>query len=262
MASLATLKPEWQAHRQAHGQALWSDTSDKIGALSTLRVGGVSIAPYDSLNLALHVGDDAAAVLQNRARLKTLLPAEPAWLTQVHGNRVLDAALVIDAPAADASFTNQAGVVCAILTADCMPVLLRDRRGRVVGAAHAGWRGLAGGVLENTVSAMRQAGADELQAWLGPAIGPQHFEVGEDVRAAFASLGGQADAAFVSIAGKPGKYMADLPQLARLTLLSAGVTQISGGHDCTVSDPQRFYSFRRDQVTGRMASLIWIKESI
>lgn len=237
----------------------WPDAPDTVGALSTLRAGGVSVAPYDSLNLALHVGDDPATVLQNRALLRTQLPAEPAWLTQVHGNLVLDAATVQNAPAADASYTNQPGVVCAIMTADCMPVLLRDRLGTVVGAAHAGWRGLAGGVLENTISAMRKAGAEDLLAWLGPAIGPQQFEVGDDVRAAFAHLGSQADAAFVSVAGKPGKYLANLPQLARLTLAADGVTQVSGGDDCTVSDPQRFYSFRRDQVTGRMASLIWIK---
>jgi YfiH family protein len=247
MSAIATLNPHWQ------------DAPDNIGALSTLRGGGVRVALYDSFNLALHVGDDAATVLQNRALLKTLLPAEPAWLTQVHGTLVVDAASVQDAPAADASFTNQAGVVCAIMTADCMAVLLRDRRGSVVGAAHAGWRGLANGVLENTVNAMRQAGADEILAWLGPAIGPQHFEVGDDVRAAFAHLGAQADVAFKSIAGKPGKYLADLSQLARLTLVAAGVVHVTGGDDCTVSDPQRFYSFRRDQVTGRMASLIWIK---
>ena len=247
MSAIATLNPHWP------------NAPDNIGALSTLRGGGVSVAPYDSFNLALHVGDDAATVLQNRALLKNLLPAEPAWLTQVHGNLVVDAASVQGAPAADASFTNQAGVVCAIMTADCMAVLLRDRRGSVVGAAHAGWRGLAGGVLDNTIKAMRQAGADEVLAWLGPAIGPQHFEVGDDVRAAFAHLGAQADAAFKSIAGKPGKYLADLPRLARLTLAAAGVAHVTGGDYCTVSDAHRFYSFRRDQVTGRMASLIWLK---
>lgn len=247
MSAIATLSPHWP------------DASDKVGALSTLRAGGASVSSYDSFNLALHVGDDAATVLQNRARLKKLLPAEPAWLTQVHGNLVVDAASVQGAPEADASFTNQAGVVCAIMTADCLPVLLRDRCGSVVGAAHAGWRGLAGGVLQNTVNAIRLAGADELLAWLGPAIGPQHFEVGDDVRAAFAHLGTQADAAFLAIAGKPGKYLADLPQLARVTLAAAGVTQVTGGNECTVSDPKRFYSFRRDRITGRMASLIWIR---
>jgi YfiH family protein len=237
----------------------WPDAPDTVGALSTLRAGGISGAPYDSFNLALHVGDDPVLVLQNRALLRKQLPAEPAWLTQVHGNLVVDAALVHEAPAADASFTNQAGVVCAIMTADCMAVLLRDKRGSVVGAAHAGWRGLASGVLENTVQAMRHAGADEVLAWLGPAIGPQQFEVGEDVRSAFTHLGPQAEQAFLPILGLPGKYLADLAQLARLALARAGVTQVMGGELCTVSDPQRFYSFRRDQVTGRLASLIWIK---
>lgn len=247
MTSLATLNTHWP------------DAPDTVGALSTLRTGGVSVAPYDSFNLALHVGDDPAVVMQNRSLLRKLLPAEPAWLTQVHGNLVLDAASVQDAPAADASFTNKPGVVCAIMSADCMAVLLRDRGGKVVGAAHAGWRGLAGGVLENTLSAMRQVGANDVLAWLGPAIGPQHFEVAEDVRAAFAHLGVQGELAFKPLAAKSGKYLADLPQLARLTLAAAGVTHVTGGQDCTVSDPQRFYSFRRDQVTGRMASLIWIK---
>lgn len=247
MTTIATLNPSWP------------DAPDIVGALSTLRTGGVSVAPYDSLNLALHVGDDPAAVRQNRFLLRKLLPAEPAWLTQVHGNQVLDADSVHDAPAADASFTNQPGVVCAIMSADCMAVLLRDRRGNVVGAAHAGWRGLAGGVLENTVSAMRRAGADDVLAWLGPAIGPQQFEVGEEVRSAFTHLGVQAELAFKPLAAKPGKYLADLAQLARLALDNVGVTEVSGGSECTVSDPQRFYSFRRNQVTGRMASLIWIK---
>ena len=196
---------------------------------------------------------------RNRALLKAQLPAEPAWLTQVHGNRVVDAATVLDAPEADASVTTQPGVVCAILSADCMPVLLCDSRGQVVGAAHAGWRGLAAGVVENTVRAMQEAGADRLLAWLGPAIGPQQFEVGEDVRAAFAHLGRDAEQAFVAIQGQSGKYWANLPQLARLALARVGVTQVAGGADCTVSDAQQFYSFRRDRITGRMASLIWIR---
>ena len=165
----------------------------------------------------------------------------------------------LDAPEADASVTTQPGVVCAILSADCMPVLLCDSRGQVVGAAHAGWRGLAAGVVENTVRAMQEAGADRLLAWLGPAIGPQQFEVGEDVRAAFAHLGRDAEHAFVAIQGQSGKYWANLPQLARLALARVGVTQVAGGADCTVSDTQQFYSFRRDRITGRMASLIWIR---
>lgn len=243
----------------------WSDKPLHVGAISTCRSGGVSAAPYDDgqggggLNLGIHVGDDPAAVRRNRLLLAKHLPSEPVWLTQVHGNRVVDAATVVDVPEADASFTTQPGVVCAILTADCMPVLFCDSAAKVVGAAHAGWRGLAAGVLENTVAAMRQAGATQLQAWIGPAIGPHQFEVGEEVLAAFARLGSESDAAFRPIAGRAGKYLADLPQLARWRLALAGVQQVSGGTACTVSDAQRFYSFRRDQVTGRMASLIWLK---
>lgn len=243
----------------------WPGLPASVGALSTTRAGGVSAAPYDDagggggLNLGTHVGDAPDAVARNRALLQQqYLPAEPAWLTQVHGVKVLDAATVSGAPPADASIAARPGVVCAIMTADCMPVLLADAQGRVVGAAHAGWRGLADGVLENTVDAMRKAGAGELLAWLGPAIGPAAFEVGDEVRAAFARLGPRADAAFAPCAA-PGKYLASLPQLARLALAGAGVVQVAGGDSCTVSDARSFYSYRRDRVTGRMASLIWIK---
>lgn len=243
----------------------WPGKPLHVGAISTCRSGGVSTAPYDDgqggggFNLGGHVGDDPEAVRHNRRLLAQHLPSEPVWLTQVHGNRVVDAATLVGVPEADASFTTQPGVVCAILTADCMPVLLCDSAGKVVGAAHAGWRGLAAGVLENTVAAMRQAGAAELLAWLGPAIGPHQFEVGEDVLAAFADRGAGVQAAFKPIASRAGKYLADLPQLARWRLANLGVLQVAGGTDCTVSDGQRFYSFRRDHVTGRMASLIWIK---
>ena len=243
----------------------WPGLPASIGALSTLRSGGVSLAPYDDgqggggLNLGTHVGDSPDAVARNRALLKAALPAEPAWLTQVHGTQVVDAATVSAAPQADASFATRPGVVCAIMTADCMPVLLADTRGRVVGAAHAGWRGLAAGVIENTVAAMREAGAGELMAWLGPTIGPRAFEVGADVPEAFARLGPEASQAFVPLPSAAGKYLADLPVLARLILARCGVTRVAGGDACTVSDARRFYSFRRDRVTGRMASLIWIK---
>ena len=242
----------------------WPGLPPSVGAMSTTRSGGVSIAPYDDanggggLNLGTHVGDAPEAVARNRALLRALLPAEPAWLTQVHGTRVLDASTVAGAPEADASIATQPGVVCAIMTADCMPVLLADAAGRVVGAAHAGWRGLAAGVLQNTVAAMREAGADQILAWLGPGIGPQSFEVGEDVRDAFAHLGPAADNAFNPTA-KPGKFLADLPALARLVLAGLGVSGVAGGGDCTVADARRFYSYRRDRVTGRMASLIWLK---
>lgn len=235
------------------------------GACSTTRIGGASRAPYDDgvggggLNLGSHVGDSLEDVQHNRRALRALLPAEPAWLSQVHGTKVINAADVDSAPEADASFTTEAGVVCAILTADCLPVLFCDTTGRVVGAAHAGWRGLAGGVLENTLAAMRQAGAGEILAWLGPAIGPQAFEVGEDVLQAFVERDAAAALAFMPIAGCAGKYLADIDALARLVLRRNGVARISGGGLCTVSDPRRFYSYRRDRQTGRMASLIWIK---
>ncbi|HCE09843.1 MAG TPA: peptidoglycan editing factor PgeF [Oxalobacteraceae bacterium] len=243
----------------------WPDAPANIGALTTMRRGGISCGPYDDgrggggLNLGDHVGDRAEDVAQNRLLLHALLPAQPAWLTQVHGNRVLDAGMVVAAPQADASIATQPGIVCAILTADCLPVLLCDVAGRVVGAAHAGWRGLARGVLENTVARMQDAGARELLAWLGPAIGPAEFEVGPDVRDAFVGPDADARSAFMAIPGKPGKYLADIYQLAHKILFKAGVRTVYGGKFCTVSDTQRFYSYRRDGVTGRMASLIWIK---
>ncbi len=247
----------------------WPDLPAGVGVLSTLRSGGVSVGPYGAtgahgggLNLGLHVGDDPTAVEQNRQLLRAHLPAEPAWLTQVHGTRVLDLSSGYDRPSlseADASIASRPDRVCTIMSADCLPVLLADHRGTQVGAAHAGWRGLAQGVIEQTVAAMRASGADQLTAWLGPAIGPQAFEVGIEVRRAFAHLGPQAEAAFTPVPGKADKFLADLSGLARIVLLRSGVTQVSGGQDCTVSDPAKFYSFRRDQVTGRMASLIWIR---
>lgn len=255
---------------------VWPDLPPGVGVMSTLRSGGVSVGPYGAgmaespqrerdqggLNLGLHVGDDPAAVEKNRSLLRAHLPAEPVWLTQVHGTRVLDLSAALypsDPPEADASIANRPDQVCTIMTADCLPVLLADGRGTQVGAAHAGWRGLAQGVIEKTVAAMRAAGADQLTAWLGPAIGPEAFEVGDEVRRAFAHLGPGADASFVPLAGKPDKFLADLPALARLALQSVGVTHISGGDQCTVSHPTKFYSFRRDRITGRMASLIWIR---
>ena len=247
----------------------WPDLPAGVGVLSTLRSGGVSVGPYGAtgghgggLNLGLHVGDEPAAVEQNRRLLRANLPAEPAWLAQVHDTRVLDLSSEYQqqgVPEADASIACRPDRVCTIMSADCLPVLLADCRGTHVGAAHAGWRGLAQGVIEQTVAAMRASGADQLTAWLGPAIGPEAFEVGIEVRRAFAHLGPQAEAAFMPVPDKADKFLADLAGLARLALLRSGVTQVSGGQDCTVSDPAKFYSFRRDQVTGRMASLIWIK---
>ncbi len=227
-----------------------------VRALSTTRAGGVSVAPYDSLNLGTHVGDDPANVAANRAQVRRIVPSEPAWLNQVHGTVVVDAASVAGVPDADASVSRTPGAVCVVMTADCLPVLLCDRAGTVVGAAHAGWRGLHGGVIEATVTAMQVAPADVI-AWLGPAIGPTAFEVGDEVRAAFVAVDAIADAAFKP-AGQPGKWLADIYLLARQRLAALGVTAVYGGDCCTVSESRRFFSYRRDGVTGRMASLVWL----
>ncbi|WP_426337777.1 peptidoglycan editing factor PgeF [Pseudoduganella sp. S-14] len=262
----------------------WPGAPANIGFVCTTRRGGVSPDPYGpgpqaiatsggGLNLGVHVGDDPANVAFNRAILRGRLPTEPAWLSQVHGAAVVRADRLGrgSIPEADASIAAMPGAVCAIQTADCLPVLFTDRAGSVVGAAHAGWRGLAGGVLEATVDAMRtEAGEGEIIAWLGPAIGPREFEVGEEVLEAFLAGAASADdgaageaavrAAFVARPGQPGKYLADIYALARLALRRVGVTDVSGGDLCTVTDASRFYSYRRDKVTGRQASLIWIKE--
>ncbi|MEC5215636.1 YfiH family protein [Actimicrobium sp. GrIS 1.19] len=233
--------------------------------MSTRRGAGVSRPPFDDgaghggFNLGTHVGDLPAHVAQNRASLRALLPADPVWLMQVHGSNVIDAADAVGVPQTDASLTTRPGVVCAVMTADCLPVLFCDFAGTVVAAAHAGWRGLAGGVLQQTIAAMRAAGAGDITAWLGPAIGPQHFEVGDDVVSAFDGSDPAARNAFVASAGKPGKYLADIYQLARLILHAQGVSSISGGDRCTVREQHEFFSFRRDGQTGRMASLIWIQ---
>lgn len=245
----------------------WPDLPAGVGALATTRKGGVSSGPYDDgeggggLNLGRHVADDADAVTENRARLQALLPGHPAWIAQVHGAAVVDASLVrpgAPVQTGDASIAAAPGIVCAILTADCLPVLFADLDGKVVGAAHAGWRGLAGGVLGQTARAMRAAGAGEITAWLGPAIGPDAFEVGADVLHAFeAALPGEAGAAFRPYPGREGKYLADIYSLARRMLARAGVTRVHGGDRCTFSEAAQFYSYRRDAVTGRQASLIW-----
>ena len=248
----------------------WPDAPANIGALATTRLGGVSRGPYDDgsggggLNLGLHVNDDPAAVLENRARLQALLPGRPAWIAQVHGADVVDASSVgagQPVRTGDASMATLPGVVCAILTADCLPVLFADRAGRVVGAAHAGWRGLAGGVLGQTVASMRAAGAGEITAWMGPAIGAGAFEVGQDVFDRFATALPGIDVGF-AFAPRPehaGKYLADMYGLARLMLARDGVTSVAGGDRCTATEADCFYSYRRDGVTGRQASLIWIK---
>jgi YfiH family protein len=230
----------------------------RVRAVSTTRSGGVSLRPYDSLNLAGHVGDAAAAVHENRRRLRLQLelPAEPAWLNQVHGTRVVDAASCAQHPTADASFTRRSGAVCVVMTADCLPVLFCDRGGSAVAAAHAGWRGLAAGVLEATVDALGIQ-PEQLLAWLGPAIGPAAFEVGTDVRDHFVAQ--RADAATAFVACPNGQWLADLYELARIRLRAAGVNGIYGGGWCTYTDRERFYSFRRERTTGRSASLIWLE---
>ncbi|KZE84900.1 peptidoglycan editing factor PgeF [Chromobacterium subtsugae] len=230
----------------------------RVRTLATTRQGGVSQAPYASLNLGAHVGDAPDAVAANRARLRDELPAEPAWLNQVHGVAVADAAALRGAaPDADASFARAPGVVCAVMTADCLPVLLCDDAGRAVAAAHAGWRGLCDGVIEATVAAMALPPAG-LMAWLGPAIGPDAFEVGAEVRQAFLARAPAAASAFIDIG--EGKYLADIYALARQRLQAAGVERVYGGDFCTVIDRERFFSYRRDRITGRMASLIWLQD--
>ncbi|HEY8100825.1 MAG TPA: peptidoglycan editing factor PgeF [Burkholderiaceae bacterium] len=245
----------------------WTGIPANIGALTTTRRGGFSRSPYDDgmghggLNLAMHVADQEHVVQQNRQLLKAILPSEPAWLTQVHGVAVVDAASITGAPEADASISTVPGVVCAIQTADCLPVLFSDVKGQVVGAAHAGWRGLLHGVLNKTLERMQTAGAEEIIAWLGPAIGPQCFEVGAEVMHAFIERDQDAQQAFRPVVAQPEKYLADIYQLARLLLNKSGVSKIYGGGFCTVTDRDTFYSYRRDKTTGRMASLIWIKST-
>lgn len=227
-----------------------------VRALSTTRAGGVSTGPYRSLNLGMHVGDLPEQVAENRALVRRLLPAEPSWLNQIHGSGVVDAERVVGVPDADAAVSRQSGAVCVVMTADCLPVLLCDRAGQVVGAAHAGWRGLHGGVIEATVSAMGVDPSD-LLAWLGPAIGPDAFEVGGEVRDAFVSDCTQSADAFRP-ARQGDKWLANIYLLARQRLGRLGVTAVYGGDTCTVRDSERFFSYRRDGVTGRMGSFVWL----
>ena len=233
----------------------------RVRAVCTTRHGGHSTGPYRSMNPADHVGDDPAAVQANRQMLQRALqlPASPCWLQQVHGTTVIDTAKVPEAgavPVADAACCSHPGVVCAVLTADCLPVLLCDRAGRRVAALHAGWRGLAAGVIERTIEALQLPG-ETLLAWLGPAIGPAAYQVGDEVRAAFLKHDNMAQAAFQP--DPKGGWKADLYRLARQRLAERGVTAVYGGDACSYSDAGRFYSYRRDGVTGRMATLIWLQ---
>ncbi|NCN89177.1 MAG: peptidoglycan editing factor PgeF [Gallionella sp.] len=260
-----------------------------VKALQTTRTGGVSSAPYDTLNLGLHVGDDPVRVNHNRMRLAPLMPSEPVWLEQVHGTAVANADAAACRVVADACIAHHRGAVCVVMTADCLPVLLCDEDGTVVGAAHAGWRGLCDGVLEATVKAMAVA-PHKLLAWMGPAISQEHFEVGSEVRDAFIAHQAQSrrgaaepsgagttamhllpqSADFVgngsevqaakafAAQGEPGKYRADLYLLAQQRLHALGVSRIFGGEYCTFGERERFFSYRRDGVSGRMGTFIWL----
>ncbi|MCY1358202.1 Polyphenol oxidase [compost metagenome] len=239
----AWLTPDWPAPA-------------RVRACVTTREGGVSLPPYEGLNLGSHVGDDPLAVEQNRELLTSTLGCRPAWLSQVHGVHVAEAdPSRVDE--ADASWTAEPGLASAVLTADCLPALFCDRAGTRVAAAHAGWRGLAGGVLEATLDALALK-PEEVLVWLGPAIGPAAFEVGPEVRDAFLASHSVADQAFQPSANA-GKFMADIYQLARIRLAARGVQAVYGGGFCTVSDP-RFYSYRRASRTGRFASLVWLAD--
>jgi polyphenol oxidase len=249
MNKLSFIIPNWPAPANVH-------------ALQTNRDGGCSIAPYDSFNLGDHVKDNPIHVAQNRQLLSQYLPSEPVWLHQVHGMHVVDAAQTTCVPDADASFTTHNNVVCVTMTADCLPVLLCDVNGTVVSAVHAGWRGLCDGALEASIHEVCRVAnieSNQLMAWLGPAIGPNAFEVGDEVRAQFMAIDSKSEVAF-----KPhgDKWLCDLYAIATQRLSNLGVTQIyGGGHNenfCTFTEKEKFFSFRRDGETGRMATLIWL----
>jgi polyphenol oxidase len=228
-----------------------------VRALITTRTGGVSSGPYASFNLGLRTGDDPLAISANRAKLDALLPQTPKWLRQVHGATVVEADALVDVPEADAGVARRPGTVCGVMVADCIPVLLADQGGTTVAVAHAGWRGLASGVIENAVAQMAVKPRN-LIAYLGPGIGPSAFEVGADVRDAFAGRDARSHGAFAP--HTPGKWLANLFLLARQSLQRAGVEDIHGGGLCTYSDARRFFSYRRDRTTGRMAAVIWIRK--
>ena len=230
-----------------------------VRALVSTRCGGFSAAPYAGFNLAMHVGDQPTRVEQNRMHLLAQCEGLECiqWLEQVHGTAVIDAPAAAAMPLADGSITRRPGIGCAVLTADCLPVLLCDAAGSQVSAVHGGWRGLAAGILDKAVGCFSAAPGD-LLAWMGPAISQQHFEVGDEVRLAFLRpFGDEAQAAFTA-SDRPGHWRADLYQLARLRLRQLGVAAVYGGNFCTFAEADRFYSYRRDGVTGRMASLIYI----
>jgi polyphenol oxidase len=235
------LQPDWPVPANIH-------------AATTLRTGGVSQNCYASLNPATHVGDNAELVNQNRQIIKTMLnlPSEPVWLNQTHSNRAIKAIATDTPQQADASYTDQPGVVCAVMTADCLPLLVCAADGTEIAAIHAGWRGLLDGVIDNTIAALQN---QDVLVWLGPAIGLERFEVGNEVRTAF--MAKSADYALAFKRHSQDKWLADIYQLARLNLAALNISKVCGGNFCTVTDKERFYSYRRDKDTGRMATLIW-----
>jgi YfiH family protein len=235
------LVPDWPAPVNIH-------------AATTLRTGGVSANGFASLNPASHVGDEPESVSQNRQLISTLLalPSEPVWLNQTHSNHAIRAGVSDFPVAADASYSSEAGVVCTVMTADCLPLLVCSADGKEIAAIHAGWRGLVDGIIDNTIAALQ---SQDVLVWLGPAIGPDCFEVGADVLAAFVVRSAEYAAGFKQ--QSQDKWLADIYQLARINLVALGINEVYGGGLCTVTDHKRFYSYRRDKVTGRMATMIW-----
>ncbi len=247
MTKTCVIRPSWNIPKH-------------IKAFTTLRTGGESLFPFDSLNLGDHVGDDPITVTNNRKRLflDKNLPNQPVYLTQTHSTRVITLPYFNDNLEADAVYTNQENQVCLVMTADCLPVLFCNKDGTEVAAAHAGWRGLCDGILEETVKKFKKP-ASEMTVWLGPAISQNAFQVGKDVREQFCNIDPQAIVAFKADPNEKDKYFADLYQIATQRLNKLGITQISGGVHCTYTEQDKFFSYRRDGQTGRMATLIWIK---
>ena len=246
------ITPNWPAPKNIHALQTTRNSEN--------REGGVSHAPFNSLNLGSHVKDNPIHVAQNRQLLSQFLPSEPVWLNQIHGINVIDAANTNCVPDADASFTTRKNVVCVTMTADCLPILVCDSAGTLVASIHAGWRSLCDGVIEATIAKLPANPAD-LMAWLGPAIGPNAFEVGSDVRAQFMEKDAQAELAFKKHGEdqEQDKWLADIYKIATQRLNNLGVTKIYGGNRCTFTEKDQFFSFRRDGATGRMATLIWLE---
>ena len=241
--ALQLIYPDWPAPKN-------------VKALSTTRDGGCRSGPWTSLNLGGNTGDDVNSVAENRAKLRELLPVEPVWLKQRHDTAIAQLDSVGYSLEADAAVSRQSGQVCAVLTADCLPLLLCERQGQAVAAVHCGWRGLSAGIIEAAVNAL-DFPPGQLMAWMGPAIGPDHYEVGADVFAAFSGYPSGAVAAFTP--GRPGHWQLDLYELTRMKLARIGVNSVFGGGYCTYSDASRFFSYRRDGETGRQASLVWLE---